>query len=147
MKIRITSGGGWYEGKEGEVFDVEEVSFAEEVGEYIYYVSERGVYDNRRFVRQSNCEVVSEESEGQPNMVDHPPHYNYGDIEVIDYIEQVTDVYPGKQAYLAGNIVKYISRAPHKNGIEDAKKAKWYLERLIGEMEKEALNPPPLIEI
>jgi len=33
--------------------------------------------------------------------------------------------------YLEGNIVKYVSRYKHKNGLEDLKKAKWYLERLI----------------
>jgi len=33
--------------------------------------------------------------------------------------------------YLEGNIIKYVSRYKHKNGLEDLKKAKWYLERLI----------------
>lgn len=72
-----------------------------------------------------------------PNMVEHPPHYNYGAIEVIDYIEQVTDSYEGRRAYLAGNIIKYVSRAPHKNGAEDIRKAIWYAERLAEDMERE----------
>lgn len=63
--------------------------------------------------------------------VDHPAHYTQGDIEVIDYIDQVADAYQGVEAYYVGNILKYVSRSPHKNGIEDLRKAAWYLDRLI----------------
>lgn len=67
--------------------------------------------------------------------IDHPQHYNYGDIEVIDFIDQVTNSYEGKAAYLAGNVIKYVSRAPHKNGAEDVEKAIWYAKRLADVME------------
>lgn len=63
--------------------------------------------------------------------VNQPQHYMQGDVEVIDYIDQVADSYGGKDAYYVGNIIKYISRAPHKNGTEDLRKAAWYLDRLI----------------
>lgn len=61
--------------------------------------------------------------------VNHPSHYNYGDIEVIDFIEQVTQHYNANVAYHIGNAIKYLARSPHKNGKEDIAKAKWYIER------------------
>ena len=61
--------------------------------------------------------------------VNHPSHYNYGEIEVIDFIEQVTQHYNANVAYHIGNAIKYLSRSPHKNGKEDIQKAKWYIER------------------
>ncbi len=63
------------------------------------------------------------------DVVNQPPHYTYGDIEVIDYIEQVTKDYPAEMAFAIGNAIKYISRAQHKNGKEDLAKARWYLQR------------------
>lgn len=66
----------------------------------------------------------------KPNdTVNHPSHYNYGDIEVIDFIEQVTQHYNANVAYHIGNAIKYLVRSPHKNGKEDIAKAKWYIER------------------
>lgn len=67
--------------------------------------------------------------------VNHPSHYNFGDIEVIDFIEQVTKHYNSDVAYHIGNAIKYISRAPHKNGKEDIAKAKWYIERAFDKWE------------
>lgn len=61
--------------------------------------------------------------------VNHPLHYNYGDIEVINFIEQVTQHYNANVAYHIGNAIKYLARSPHKNGKEDIAKAKWYIER------------------
>lgn len=61
--------------------------------------------------------------------VNSPSHYNYGEIEVIDFIEQVTQHYNPNVAYHIGNAIKYLARSPHKNGKEDVAKAKWYIER------------------
>ncbi|KDP13651.1 DUF3310 domain-containing protein [Staphylococcus chromogenes] len=63
------------------------------------------------------------------DVVNQPPHYTYGNIEVIDFIEQVTKDYPAVMAFAIGNAIKYISRAQYKNGKEDLEKARWYLER------------------
>lgn len=68
--------------------------------------------------------------------VNSPSHYNYGDIEVIDFIEQVTKHYNPNVAYHIGNAIKYIARAPFKNGVEDLKKAVWYLDRAIKKWEE-----------
>lgn len=68
--------------------------------------------------------------------VNHPSHYNYGDIEVIDFIEQVTKHYNPNVAYHIGNAIKYLARSPHKNGKEDVEKAKWYIERAYENWDK-----------
>jgi hypothetical protein len=69
--------------------------------------------------------------------VDHPPHYNAGEIETIDYIIDVL----GRQGaidYCHGNILKYTgSRLFEKHKpVEDARKAIWYLNKLIELNEK-----------
>ena len=68
--------------------------------------------------------------------VNHPAHYNTGKIEVINYINDKLN-YEEFTGYLTSNIIKYISRYKHKNGLEDLKKAQWYLNYLINYMEAE----------
>jgi len=63
------------------------------------------------------------------DMVNHPPHYNQKGIECIDAIESATD--DGFEYYLQGNIIKYLWRYRYKNGVQDLKKASWYLNKLI----------------
>jgi hypothetical protein len=65
--------------------------------------------------------------------VNSPPHYNKSGIECIDAIRAATD--NGFEYYLQGNILKYIWRYRYKNGTEDLKKAQWYLNKLIQEVE------------
>lgn len=63
--------------------------------------------------------------------VNHPAHYTQGKVEVIEIIEQLTNGMEGHKAYCLGNVVKYIFRHERKNGLEDLKKANWYLQRVI----------------
>ena len=63
------------------------------------------------------------------DMVNSPAHYNKAGIETIDMIESVTG--NGFEMYLQGNILKYLCRYKYKNGVEDLRKANWYLNRLI----------------
>lgn len=63
--------------------------------------------------------------------VNHPSHYNYGEIEVIDYCDQVCKTYPPQLAPYVFNAIKYLSRANYKNGQEDINKAKYYVQRLF----------------
>ena len=58
--------------------------------------------------------------------VDSPSHYSDKEIEPIVYIESICG-----EEFFRGNIIKYISRYKSKNGVEDLKKAEWYLKRLI----------------
>ncbi|MDW3933061.1 DUF3310 domain-containing protein [Staphylococcus saprophyticus] len=67
--------------------------------------------------------------------VNHPSHYNYGEIEVIDYCDQVCKQYPPELAPYVFNAIKYLSRANHKNGREDIDKAKYYVQRLFDKWE------------
>lgn len=66
--------------------------------------------------------------------VNNPSHYTAGGIETLDYIKAKVSDYP---SYAVGNILKYVSRYEHKNGIEDLKKARFYLNDLIKELESE----------
>lgn len=62
------------------------------------------------------------------NVINHPDHYQLKNgMEVIDIISAVTDI----ESVCKGNIIKYICREEKKNGIEDLKKADWYLQYLI----------------
>ena len=65
----------------------------------------------------------------EEDMVNSPAHYNKAGIETIDMIESVTG--DGFEAYLQGNILKYLCRYKYKNGAEDLRKANWYLNKLI----------------
>lgn len=63
--------------------------------------------------------------------VNHPKHYNHGNIEVIDFIEDQN------LNFNTGNAVKYICRHLHKGTpVQDLEKALWYIQREIGRLKK-----------
>ena len=71
------------------------------------------------------------------DMVNHPKHYKAKNgMEVIDVIEAFTANLKGYEATHTGNVIKYICRWKEKNGLEDLKKAQWYLNRLIKNIEE-----------
>lgn len=62
--------------------------------------------------------------------IDHPPHYTFSPLEVIDAIEA------WRLGFHLGNVVKYVARSEHKGQrLTDLKKARWYLEREIKRLE------------
>ena len=69
------------------------------------------------------------------SLVDHPRHYNIGNIEVLDVI---ADWLTGDElrGFIKGNVLKYVARERHKNGLEDLKKARFYLDYLITKEEE-----------
>lgn len=69
------------------------------------------------------------------DMVNHPPHYQ-GKIECIEAIEEATKGLSGIEAACTANTIKYLWRWKKKNGIEDLKKAHWYLNHLIRKVEE-----------
>lgn len=72
------------------------------------------------------------------NMVSHPTHYiSKTGLETIDVIEAFTSDLSGMEAVDTGNVLKYMCRWKHKNGLEDLHKANWYLSDLINRIEKE----------
>ena len=72
---------------------------------------------------------------GAGDNVNHPSHYTQGKIECIDAIEESTKGLIGISAVCVANVIKYIWRYKFKNGIEDLKKARWYLDKLIAHEE------------
>lgn len=68
----------------------------------------------------------------------NPCHYKMGGIETIDFIKAKLTEEQFK-GYLAGNVIKYLSRFEHKAGEEDLQKARWYLNRML--MDKEKKRP------
>jgi len=69
------------------------------------------------------------EAEKMEDVVNNPKHYNQTGVECIDAIKAQTG--DGYEYYLQGNIAKYLWRYRYKNGVEDLKKAQWYLNKLI----------------
>ena len=65
------------------------------------------------------------------DLINKPPHYTKGNIETIDAIQSALGK-EGFNDFCQGQIIKYVWRYPHKNGLEDLNKADWYLQRLRG---------------
>lgn len=64
------------------------------------------------------------------DMVDKPAHYQ-GRVECIEAIEAATAGLEGIEAVCTSNCIKYLWRWKRKNGAEDLRKARWYLDKLI----------------
>ena len=68
--------------------------------------------------------------------VEHPNHYqSETGLEAIDVIEAFTFDLTGVEAFDTGNALKYLCRWNKKNGVEDLKKAQWYINHLIKHIE------------
>ena len=64
------------------------------------------------------------------DIVNHPPHYNLGKIEVFDVLDDWSEA--GMISYCVSNVIKYCARYRHKaDPLQDLLKAKWYLEKEI----------------
>lgn len=87
----------------------------------------------RFFAYSKNCKPVEPEAvEKTINDPVNPSHYKQFPTEVIDIIEAaIADAPNNKAAGLHWQVLKYVLRCWFKNGIEDLKKARWYLDRLI----------------
>ena len=79
-------------------------------------------------MKEKQAMAQSDNKEMQ-DMVNSPIHYNKAGIETIDALQAMLT--NGFDYYLQGNIVKYLWRYRYKNGVEDLKKAQWYLNKLI----------------
>lgn len=105
------------------------------------WVADVEAIDGRTWTIDDSYDFYSLANENEPvemtldDKVNHPSHYTYGDIEVVDFIEQVTKDYKPELAFAIGNAIKYISRANRKNGKEDLDKARWYLNRAFEKWE------------
>jgi hypothetical protein len=71
-----------------------------------------------------------------PEEINQPSHYMVGGIEAIDYMKAkaTREEFLG---FLRLSVLKYLSRAGYKeSALKDFKKSKWYLDRLIKELEE-----------
>jgi hypothetical protein len=70
--------------------------------------------------------------------VNHPKHYNShpSGVEAITIVEHMN--------FNVGNAIKYLWRSDHKNGLEDLRKAAWYVNREIQRLEAATASKVPL---
>ena len=118
-----------------------------EVGDKVWVLCEVSMVYNRSLymdirhdgavfeAKRSDCRPV--EPSNSPEIPDsssdpvNPLHYKQGGIECIEAIKAATG--DGFIGYVWGNVLKYLWRWPKKGGVDDLKKARWYLDRLIKE--------------
>ena len=106
-------------------------------------------YDNRSFP-EPECTLIRDKAPDtghfewdrcapSPDPVEKPAHYRVGEVEAIDYINQ--QLGSGVKDYLLGNVHKYLHRHRFKGqAVEDLRKARWYLEKLIFEEVQGGMN-------
>ena len=93
------------------------------------------IFDGEMF--RSAAEAMQEigktyaEPNNETDEVNHPSRYLHNGIETIDVIKAWTEGLDGAYAFCIGNAIKYISRWQEKGGIEDLKKAVWYIQWVI----------------
>lgn len=68
--------------------------------------------------------------------VNHPSQYTQGEVECIDAIDSAVTELPPDEAVCVANVIKYVWRYRRKSPVESLKKARWYLDRLIGKVER-----------
>jgi len=100
-----------------------------------YYSAEdiREGMEKMKAAMETNVLRAAETLEGKiakEDVVNHPSHYETGKFECIEVMEEVMGVEAVKNFCIC-NAFKYLYRCNRKNGLEDIKKAKWYLDRYI----------------
>ena len=94
------------------------------------------VYDSTdvwvKVAHEENCDAWEPDTED--DVVNNPDHYNTGNIECIEAIEESMSAEAFK-GYLKGNCMKYLWRYDYKGKpAEDLQKAQWYLAKLLQEV-------------
>lgn len=89
------------------------------------------IFEKGEILEQVHKQIAKTESD----LVNHPPHYTAGKVESIEALESALGE-AGFEGFLSGNVIKYMWRYKHKNGVQDLKKAQWYLQKLIDQLEQ-----------
>ena len=94
----------------------------------------RHAVDRLHLARRHAFGYSSAGGESMSDNINHPPHYTQSKVECIEAIEAA-----GYGLHFClGNAMKYIWRCQHKaNFLEDLKKARWYLDRAIKQVEED----------
>ena len=115
---------------EGKPVSLTQASYEKSLREAFATVSPQMKIDPHNYV-----DPRAEYNHPAADPVEHPAHYNNGGIECIDYLKDNMS-WEGYTGYLEGNCKKYLHRWRYKaKPLEDLKKARWYLDRLISELE------------
>ena len=77
-----------------------------------------------------NCKQILENENQNSDNVNHPEHYTGGSIECIDAMAETQGADAVKN-FCVCNAFKYLWRHEKKNGVEDVKKAIWYLNKFV----------------
>lgn len=95
------------------------------------------ITDNDDFIRVKDPFTRKVDMQGEQDMVHEPPHYQFGKFSARVIIELVGKTYKSASVfYHVGNALKYLMRAPRKNGLQDLKKAKQSVEFAIENWEE-----------
>jgi|TARA_R110000787_G_scaffold72581_4_gene161792 hypothetical protein len=93
-------------------------------------INDASRFDWDRVTNKTGLEPWATLAEEEEDMVGAPKHYNSGNIECIEAIEESMSSHAFK-GYLKGNCMKYLWRYDYKGKqVEDLQKAGWYLRRL-----------------
>ena len=141
--VKIEEGAfGWDYSPDGEVVEIAEVFDDKSFicfYDFDYYHFAYDDIDHEATEKLGNLKEAGElhkeiTSDDFISNVDHPSHYNQSGIECIEAIKATLgDNY---QDYCKGNVIKYLWRYKYKNGLEDLKKAQWYLNSMVNALEE-----------
>ena len=76
--------------------------------------------------------------ESEDKMVSHPSHYKFGNFEVIDVVDAVTEELSGYECNYTAQALQYLMRWHRKNGDQDLEKAIWFIQRILDKHKEEA---------
>lgn len=100
---------------------------------YSYFTNAPFALKSGKYISDDIKQLSNKEDISKQDNVNHPKHYATSNgMEAIDVIESFTEGLDPKEAINTAQVLKYMLRWGKKNGLEDLKKAQWYLNRLIG---------------
>lgn len=96
------------------------------------WTNEVGIENNqeRGYIAPYAQRILSELYYSRDDDAVNPSHYQQGKIQCIDAIESATTNLQGIEAFCTGNAIKYLWRWREKNGVQDLRKAQWYIDKL-----------------
>src|SRR6056297_2055046 len=117
---------------DASMMDWDKVAQKKALDEMTEWAETNGLYDD--YTLDEDFEKAFSDALDRDDKVNSPSHYRSGNIECIEAIEEaLTD--EELRGYFKGNCLKYLWREQYKNQLEDLRKAKWYLDRLVSNVE------------
>ena len=109
-------------------------------GEGFHYIDQNGKTHFVKYEDDFDSQAIDRfvNEGGKEDVVNQPNHYTFSDkFEVIDIVSEISKQYPPELAFAIGNVVKYVARSQHKNGLQDLEKAAYYLNYVIDNYKEE----------